>query len=287
MIAVFGATGQTGSEVTRQLAAKGVPTRALVRDLEKAKRLEGLGIEIVQADLAQPETLVEALEGSQKAYFVTSGAATQLSQNFYVAAKQAGVQQVVRLSGSFMVGPDSAVTFDQWHYQAEQALEHSGLAWTHLRPSYFMQNILFQGASGTLALPFANRPVNLVDIRDIAAVAVAALTTEGHAGQVYEITGPQALTFQEVAAKLTAITGKTYTYVPVSEAQFAQALAQWGLPAPVAADLAREYALIGEGHPAFGVVKDTVPRLTGLPAHSLEQFARDYAQALTNPPRWG
>lgn len=287
MIAVFGATGQTGSELTRQLAAKGIATRALLRNPEKAKMLEGLGVEIVQADLEQPETLEAALRGAEKAYFVTSGGATTLSQHFYDAAKRAGVKHIVRLSGSFMTREAHGIRFDEQHHQAELALEASGLAWTHLRPSYFMQNILFQGASGTLALPLADRPVNLVDIRDIAAVAVAALTGEGHAGQVYDITGPQALTFHEVAAQLTAVTGRTFTYVPVSEAEFARALAQWGLSAPVAADLAREYALIGAGHPAFGVVKDTVPRLTGSPARSVEQFARDYAQALVNPPRWG
>jgi uncharacterized protein YbjT (DUF2867 family) len=227
------------------------------------------------------------LRGAERVYFVTSGQATALSDNFYNAAKRAGVQHIVRLSGSFMVGPDSAVTFDQWHSQAEQALERSGLVYTHLRPSYFMQNLILQGASGQLRLPFANARVNLVDYRDIAAVAVAALTGSGHEGKTYAITGPQALTFTEVAATLTAVTGRTFIYTPVSESEFAQMLLQWGLPAPVAADLAKEYALIGAGHPAFGVVKDTVQRLTGQPARTVDQFAHDHAQALTNPPRWG
>ena len=88
-------------------------------------------------------------------------------------------------------------------------------------------------------------------------------------------------------SRLTTATGRAFTYVPVSEAEFAHTLLQWGLPAPVAADLAKEYALIGAGHPAFGVVKDTVQRLTGQPARTVDQFARDYAPALTTPPRWG
>jgi uncharacterized protein YbjT (DUF2867 family) len=285
MIVVFGATGQTGGEVTRQLAAQGVPTRALVHNPEKARRLEGLNVEIVQADLARPETLEVALTGADKAYFVASGAAIQLSENVYTAAQRAGVRHIVRLSGSFLVSLHAPVQLDQWHAQAEQALERSGIAYTHLRPSFFMQNLLFLGASGTLALPLADARVNLVDYRDIAAVAVAALTSAGHEGQTYAITGPQALRFTEVAAKLTAAAGRTFTYVPVSETEFAQRLIQSGRPAPLAADLAKEYALIGAGYPAFGVVTDTVPRLTGQPARSLDQFAHDYAQALATPPQ--
>jgi len=221
MIAVFGASGQTGGEVTRQLAAKGVPTRALVHHPEKARMLSGLNVEIVQADLTRPETLEATLTGADKAYFVTSG--------------------------SFLVGADAPVQFDRWHAQAEQALERSGIAYTHLRPSFFMQNVLFFGASGTLALPMEDARVNLVDERDIAAVAVAALTGEGHDGQTYVITGPEALTFSEVAARLTAAAGRTFTYVPLSEIEFAQRLRQWGLPAAVATDLAKEYAQMGPG----------------------------------------
>jgi uncharacterized protein YbjT (DUF2867 family) len=176
--------------------------------------------------------------------------------------------------------------FDEWHRQAELELEASGLDWTHLRPSYFMQNLLIQGASGTLALPFANRPVNLVDVRDIAAVAVVALTGQGHAGQVYDITGPEALTFYEIAAQLTEVTGRAFTYTPVSRAEFKALLQQWGLSDTIASDLANEYGEIGDGHPAFSAPRDTVPRLTAKPARSLRDFARDYAAQLTTPPQW-
>lgn len=286
MIGVFRATGQTGSEVVRQLAASGVPVRALVHNVDKARILEGSGVEIMPADLLRPDTLDEALRGIQRAYFVTSGEITQHSSNFYAAARRAGVQHIVRVSGSFMVGPDAPVMFDRWHYQAEKALEESGMAWTHLRPSYFMQNILIQGASGTLALPFADRPVNLVDVRDIAGVVVAALTGNGHEGRTYEVTGPQALTFFAVADRITAVTGRKFNYIPVTEYEFKAALQQWGLPESMAADLAREYGEIGAGHPAFSMPRNTVQQVTGHPARSIDEFARDYAQRLTNPPQW-
>jgi uncharacterized protein YbjT (DUF2867 family) len=285
MIAVFGATGQTGGEVTRLLAAKGVPTRALVHNPEKARILDGLNVEIVPVDLDRPQALEVALRGADKAYFIAPGATIQLSEHVYAAAQRAGVRHIVRLSGSFMVDLEAPVQLDRWHAQAEQALERSGIAYTHLRPSFFMQNVLVLGASGTLALPLGQARINLVDARDSAAVAVAALTSAGHEGQTYAISGPEALTFTEVAAKLTATAGRTFTYVPLSEAEFAQRLIQQGRPAPLAADLAKEYALIGAGHPAFGVVMDTVPCLTGQGARSVDQFARDYAHALASPPQ--
>jgi uncharacterized protein YbjT (DUF2867 family) len=196
------------------------------------------------------------------------------------------VKHIVRTSGSFMVRESHGIRFDEWHQQAEVALEVSGLDWTHLRPSYFMQNLLLQGASGTLALPFAHRPVNLVDVRDIAAVAVVALTSQGHAGQVYDVTGPEALPFAEVAAQLTAVTGRTFAYTPVSRDAFKAILQQGGLSATLARDLAHEYGEIGDGHPAFSTPRDTVPRLTGQPARSLRDFARAYAAQLTTPPQW-
>jgi uncharacterized protein YbjT (DUF2867 family) len=125
MIAVFGATGQTGSEVTRQLAAQGVPTRALVHNLQKATALADLRVAVVPVDLAQPETLETALRGTERAYFVTSGEATRSSPNFYAAAKRAGVKHIVRLSGSFLVREPYGIRFDEWHQQAELMAELS------------------------------------------------------------------------------------------------------------------------------------------------------------------
>lgn len=284
MIVVFGATGNVGRHVTAQLAAAGVATRATSRDPHVAARRLPAGVEIVAADLADPETLDRALAGAERAFLVTGGAATRLEHVFLTAARRAGVRHVVRLSGSFLVGPDAEVEFDQWHHRAEQELERSGMAFTHLRPSYFMQNLLVQGASGVLALPFADARVNLVDTRDIAAVAVAALTGEGHEGRTYSITGPEALTFAEVAEKLTAASGRHFTYVQVTRVRFQETLLGWGLPAELAAALAMEYDIIGHshphGHPAFAAVTDTVPRITGRPATTVDQFARDQAAAL-------
>jgi len=144
--------------------------------------LEGLNVEIAHADLARPETLEVALRGAEKVYFVATDPALQLSEKVYTAAQRTGVRHIVRLSGSFLVGLEAPVQLDRWHAQAEQSLERSGIAYTHLRPSCFMQNLLFLGTTGTLALPMGEARVNLVDSRDIVAVAVAALMRAGHEG---------------------------------------------------------------------------------------------------------
>jgi uncharacterized protein YbjT (DUF2867 family) len=280
MILVFGATGTVASNVVRQLAERGVPARALVHTLDKAASVAAPSIEVVQGDLERPESLDTALVGVEKAYLATSGAAIAREGAFYAAARRAGVRHIVRHSGSFLVGPESTVLFDQWHYQSEQQLERSGAGFTHLRSSFFMQNLLRFALGGTIALPLAEARVNLVDARDIAAVAVAALTEDGHEGKTYLITGPEALTFFEVAAMLTVATGQPFTYVPVPAEAFRHTLIGWGLPEPIAGALAEEYRLIGEGHPAFATTTDTVSRVAGRSAHTLNQFARDFAMAL-------
>jgi uncharacterized protein YbjT (DUF2867 family) len=283
MVIVFGATGTVGRQVVTQLAEGGIPSRAVSRRADVASAGTSEVIEWVRADLGDPGTLDRVLEGVDRVFLVTGGQAMLLEGNLLAAAGRAGVTHVVRMSGSFLVGPDATVGFDRAHYRAEQALERSGLAWTHLRPSYFMQNLLIQGASGTLALPFGDARVNLVDTRDIAAVAVAALTGAGHEGQTYPVSGPEALTFTQVAATLSTVTGRPFSYRPVGREEFAATLQQWGLPATAAADVAEEYTVIGRHHPAFEQVTDTVPRLTGRPGISLARFAADHAAALTGP----
>lgn len=279
-ILVTGATGRTGGMVVQQLVAKGVPVRAFVHDMKKAAALRDLNVEIVQGDFTQRQTLQVALNNVRKAYLVSSGELIKLEGSFIEAAKQAGVIHIVRHSGSFLVRADIDIDFDRWHYQAEQQLEHSGIGFTHLRPSFFMHNLFFYLSSGKIALPMKNARVNMVDCRDIAAVAVAALTHEGHTGQTYQITGPEALTFGEVASKLSAVLEKPITYIPISALEFARVLEQWNFPPSVAQAVATEYELISNGDPAFEHVRDTVLKVTGQAPRSLDQFAREYRQVL-------
>jgi uncharacterized protein YbjT (DUF2867 family) len=241
MILVTGATGLNGKELLHRLSARGVAVRALVRHPARAEAIAALpNVEIVQGDMARPETLAPALHGVSSAMLISSSDPMMLDvqSNFIDAAKQAGVRHVVKLSG-IMPELNSAFRFARMHGEIEQRLEASGMAFTHLRagefmPAYFRQapNI---AAKGAMFLPMEDARIASIDVGDIAEIAADVLTSRGHEGKTYPLTGPEALTMTEVAAKLSAATGKTIRYVnvPPEDARKAQLAA--GMP-PYLAD---------------------------------------------------
>ena len=241
MILVTGATGLNGKELLRVLSASGVAVRALVRNPAKAEAIAALpNVEIVQGDMAHPETLAAGLRGVDRAMLISSSDPIMLDvqTNFIDAAKQAGVKHVVKLSG-IMPELDSAFRFARMHGEIEKRLEASGMAFTHLRagefmPAYFRQvpNIT---AKGAMFLPMEDARIASIDVGDIAEIAAKVLTGAGHEGKTYPLTGPQALTMTEVAEKLSAATGKTIRYVNVPPEAARQAQLAAGMP-PYLAD---------------------------------------------------
>jgi len=241
MILVTGATGLNGKELLRVLSASGVAVRALVRNPAKAEAIAALPhVEIVQGDMAHPETLAAGLRGVDRAMLISSSDPMMLDvqTNFIDAARKAGVKHIVKLSG-IMPELDSAFRFARMHGEIEKRLEASGMAFTHLRagefmPAYFRQvpNIT---AKGAIFLPMEDARIASIDVGDIVAIAARVLTGSGHEGKTYPLTGPEALTMTEVAAKLSAATGKTIRYVnvPPEDARRAQLAA--GMP-PYLAD---------------------------------------------------
>src|SRR5215217_4525373 len=204
MILVTGATGTIGGEVARQLIAAGVKPRLLVRDPKKAREFEGKA-ELVQGDLAKPESLDAAFKGMQKLFLVSSGVdGRTLEKNAIAAARRASVQHVVKLS---VIGADqSELTFSKWHAEVERALLDSGLKWTLLRPGSFMSNALFWletiKSQGAFYDPQGEGKYSPIDPADIGAIAVKALTGPGHEGKAYTLTGPESLTLAQQAATL-------------------------------------------------------------------------------------
>src|SRR5919202_2519379 len=197
MLLVTEATGTTGSEVLRALKDREVPARALVRDETQAHNLRAHGFEPVTGDLGDPRTLKPALEGVERAYLVSPAGPMQseLEQTFLETAKEAGVKHIVKLS---MIGasPEAPLRFARTHGKVEQALRESGLAWTLLRPTGFMQNTLSWGArvlDGTFYSPVPDAAFSIVDARDVAEVAAVALTEDGHEGNAYGLSGPEAV----------------------------------------------------------------------------------------------
>lgn len=198
--------------------------------------------------------------------------------NFIEAAKRAGVRHIVKYSAR---GADvnAAANVTRWHGQTEKLLEESGIAYTHLRPIFFMQNLLSFANSiakeGTFALPLKDAKIAVTDVRDIAAVAVAALTEPGHEGKTYIITGAEALSMYEIADKLSAAIGKKVTYIDIEPEAFKQGLIADGVPEWYADDMVKlnAYNATYEGD----VVTNVVAEVTKFQPITFDKFAQDYA----------
>jgi uncharacterized protein YbjT (DUF2867 family) len=281
MILVTGATGTVGSEVVRALRERAERTRALVRDPEKAARMLPSEVELARGDLDDPGALAEAMEGIERLFLLApvDQRMVELEGKVLDAAKEAGVEHVVKLSVSH-ADPMADTFFARMHGQGERQLKSSGLAWTILRPTFFMQNL--QGLSGmvksgTIYQPAGDGRAGHVDVRDIAAVAAAALSEGGHEGKTYWITGPQDLSFHDIAKVFSDVTGKPVTYVDVPRDAAKQSITGAGMPEWQAEAVLELTDLLRAGKMS-GVSSD-VERVTRRPARSLEQFVRDHLDA--------
>jgi uncharacterized protein YbjT (DUF2867 family) len=283
MILVTGGTGTTGKEIIAELQNLGAAgVRALVRDTAKASFIRGAGFETVEGDFDRPETLDAALAGVERALLLTppSPKTFEFQRDFIDSAKRAGVRRVVKFS-AFGADASAPEGFGKWHGQAEDYLKQSGLAWTMLRPNFFMQNLLGQArqiaAEGRIYQPVGDASASFIDVRDIAAVAARTLVEEGHEGEAYVLTGPEALSYADVAAKLSEATGREVSYVPISPEQFRQGALAAGLPEWLVGALERLNEIFAAGYAAE--VTDHVRSVGRKEPITFDQFARDYAQA--------
>jgi len=279
VILVTGAAGTIGRHVVRLLADAGRPVRAMVQARAKAALLPA-GVEIVVADAAQPAALDAALDGIEKAFLLPPPSIQQFGfeAKFIDAAKRARLKHVVKLS-MIAADPKSPGAIAQWHGMAERRIEDSGLPFTHLRPNVFMQVLLAFApqvqAAGRLELPLNGSRVALVDVRDAAAAAVEVLSGAGHDGRIYTLTGAAAPTAGEMAASLSAATGREVEYVPVAFADFKRTVLGWGVAEPYADALLSIWHRVGHG--TYAEVSDDLPGLIGRPPTGFAEFARDYA----------
>jgi len=282
VILVTGATGNTGSELVRLLAEVGAPARALVRSPEKAASIQRLGLEAALGDFEQPDTLDAAMAGCDHLFLLSPPNPHQPKQerNAIDAAKRAGVGHVVALSvlGS---SPDASVAFGRWHGEIDRHLAESGLPHTLLLPAGFMQNFLAVAQTvaeqGVLYGMTGDTRVSYIDTRDVAAVAARVLTSPGHEGKAYALTGPAALCGDEVAERLSAATGRQVGSVDVAADTFRQALAGAGLPGWLVDRLIELNTMMAAGHAAG--VTDEVATLLGRQPRTFEQFAAEHRAA--------
>jgi uncharacterized protein YbjT (DUF2867 family) len=281
MLLVTGATGTTGMEVLRALKDRGVTARALVRDETKAHHLRDLGFEPATGDLGDPRTLGPALEGVERVYLVspTGPMQSELEQAFLEAAKEAGAKHVVKLS---LIGanPEAPLRFARSHAKVEHALKESGMAWTLLRPTPFMQNTLAWGPQvldGTFYSPVPDAAVSLVDARDVAEVAAAALTDDGHEGKSYGLSGPEAVSFRDQARRVFAAAGREVTVEEVPLEELKRELVRAGVPPWNAEGLAEQFELYADG--GATMVTTGVSDALGREARNLDEFASDHVEA--------
>lgn len=283
-VLVTGATGTVGSGLVQALRAKDVHVRALVRDAGKAAGLRAHGVEVALGDLDRPETLEPALDGVDSVFLLTWNGSTSVAQahNVIEAASRVGRPHIVRQSGHG--SPRSRIIRD--HETVEAELANCPLPVTVVSPTWFTQNAMMAAGSvasqGAIYLPFKDGRVGMVDVRDIVDVAVEVLTGEGHVGKNYVLTGPESVSFHDVASALSRALGTQVTYVDVPPEAGLQAMVDMGLPEWVAEgyiELMEDFADNWGDH-----VTHDVELVTGHPARSIESFARDFAPVFQGQP---
>jgi uncharacterized protein YbjT (DUF2867 family) len=240
---------------------------------------------VVFGDLDEPDTVSLAVVGVETVFLLSPlvESALRRTEAFLAAAIEAGVRRVVRVSGmGAQTGPDLLIARAQ--REAEQLVEDCGLAWCHLRPNTFMTNFLTSAASiareGALYAPAGSGAISLVDPSDVAAVAAHVLTTEGHDGRAYEITGPTALTHHQVAETLAAATEHPVTYVDVSDEPAREAMIEQGV-SPWYADRLISFYQGLRSSSYWATVTSTVEQLTGQAPRNFSDWANENAGAFT------
>jgi uncharacterized protein YbjT (DUF2867 family) len=236
MILLTGATGLAGSFITDEFVRERVPVRILVRNKAKARGLEKAPtVQIIEGDMSRPSSLGSALDGVDRVLMISAPLMDMVeTQNTFIdAAKAAGVRHAIKFSG-LDARQDTTFLFGQMHKDIEEHLEKSGLAWTHLRPTGFMQAYLREAPSiindGALYLALGDARLNPVDLVDVGRVAFLLLRDGGHEGERISMTGPEALTMAEIANRISRATGRKVRYVPISPDARRQALIAHGIP---------------------------------------------------------
>lgn len=263
------------------LLARGAKVRVMVRNPDKAAGLRGSGVELAKGDFADPASMESAMRGCERAFLLppVDQGMVAAQEAFIDAVKRAGVRHVVKLSavGARLGAPHR---FGDWHGRGEEYLKKSGVGWTMLRPSFFMQNWLTMAEmvkAGTIYLPCGEGKAPFVDVRDIAAVAAGALASEGHGGKVYDVTGPAALGYAEVAAIFSRVLGRAVKYVDVPAEAAKQSMMGAGMPEWLAEGINELNAEMKAG--SFSRVTSVVREVGGKEAVTAEQFIRENAKA--------
>jgi uncharacterized protein YbjT (DUF2867 family) len=279
-ILVTGATGNVGSRVVHELWGRGIPLRAFVRDAERAAGMLGEDVELAVGDFGDPGSIRAALDGVDGVFLACSNQQQQVEYETTVidAAKAAGVRRIVKLSA---LGAEigSPVAFWDWHARIENHLRASGVPFVNLRPTFGMANLLASAEAvrytGKLFAPAGDAGISMVHPQDVAAVASVALVEDGHEGKTYTLTGPEVITFGQVAGHLWEALGRKVEYLNVPDEVALQSMVEQGMPEFVAGQIVTVFGILRDG--AQERTTGTVQTLTGRDAIGFAEFAREHA----------
>lgn len=280
MICVTGASGTLSSEVIRQLESAKVPFRGAYFSNKQAEAARARGLEAVIIDYNRPATLRTAFQGCDKLFLLGPNALNQsdLERNAVEAAKAAGVRHIVKQS--VMGAVDESYSLAKVHRPVEKAIESSGLAWTFLRPNSFMQNaVTFMGkmirAESAFYSASGQAKISHVDVRDIAAVAVKALTEADHEGKAYTLTGPEALTYDELAGELAKVLGRPISHINLSPSDLKNGMLAEGMPEAIADRMLDLERYFQEGRASC--ITNDIKQVTGREPRRFAEYVRETA----------
>lgn len=274
MILVTGATGNIGSVLVRQLAERGAPVRALTRDARRA--VVPSGVDVVEGDLGQPESLRPAWEGVESLFLLQTG--NEDTEAVLRSARKAGVERIVMVSSLLAeTHPESPIGGGA--IQGEQVVRDSGMPWTILRPWEFTSNALWWAQAirehGVVRAAGGDAGSPVIDPADIASVAGRVLTERGHGERIYPLTGPVEVTPRERVRSIGRVLGRDLVFEELTVEEERERLKQF-MPEEVAESMVENNS--GDGQQGPGI-RTTVEDVTGVPPRTFEQWVNDHADS--------
>lgn len=278
MILVIGSTGKIGLELVKILSGKSVEFKALIRSEERAKLLPD-GVKYLVGDFENKTGLEKIIEGTDKLFIATPPHRDQLIHhlNILEAAKKSGIRHIVKVS-ALGTAENSLISLARWHALSEKAIKGSGIAYTFLHPHSFMQNIFASidtiRNQNAVYYPIKNGKLSMIDTRDISEVAANILTTNGHEGKTYFLTGPEAISYYDIAKILSEVTNRNISFISVSSEMASDNMIKMGLPEWLVNDLITLAKLNDDG-----IGENVFPDseiILGRKPNSFKKFAEDH-----------
>ena len=279
MILITGASGRVGREVVREMLKTGQAFCAMYRSKEEAAKAPS-GVKTVIADFRDTASLLKALQGVERVFLVCSPVQelVELEGNVIDACKKAGVKRIV-LNSALGAG-DYDKSFPSWHRKVEDKLKASGIEFVILRPNGFMQNTITYlspsiRARGAFYDAMGDAKTSHIDVRDVAAVAATALTSDGHEGKIYELNGPEAISQDDLAERISAKSGREVKHVNIPREAHQKAMLELGMPAWQVNALIelQDYYVSGRAATVDGMVENLLRR----PARTMDAFLAENA----------